>query len=145
MNDLGGVLRVMSGLAADGIRSWMFGGWAEELRGLSPVREHRDVDLLYQGSDFGPVDEVIERRRVHEIPAKRLAHKRALVVNGVMIELFLVRTDHDGTPYTFFWDRLRYDWPSDTFGFVDCIAVASASALQRYRADYGSIRAAAAR
>lgn len=120
----------------------MLGGWAEELRGLAPVREHRDIDL-YPGSDFRPVDEAIERRHLQAIPAKRLAHKRALIVDDVMIELFLVRTDHNGTPHTVFWDRLRYDWPSDTFAFVDCVAVASASALRRYRADHESIRRAA--
>jgi len=144
VNDLAGLRRIVSGLAADGILTWVFGGWAEELRRLAPPRQHRDIDLLYPGSDFRPVDRLIEHRRLQAIPAKRFAHKRALVMNDVMVELFLVRTDEDGASYTMFWERLRYDWPRDVLWFVDGVAVASASALRRYRADHAAVRRAAA-
>ena len=143
MNDRSAVLRLVSVLAGDEIPTWVFGGWAEELRGVASPRPHRDIDLLYRGSDFRPVDELIERRHLPTIPAKRLGHKRALVLNDVVVELFLVRSDYNVTPHTIFWDRLRYDWPRDVFGFVDQVPVASAAALQRYRADYRRIREAA--
>ena len=47
VNDLAFVRRAVSLLASQGIATWMFGGWGEELRGLILPREHVDLDLLY--------------------------------------------------------------------------------------------------
>jgi hypothetical protein len=143
MNNLVALRRIVSQLAADGIRTWVFGGWAEELRGLAPSRSHGDIDLLYQGTDFRAVDKFIVRRHLQAIPAKRLGHKRAFIIDDIVVELFLVRTDDNRTPHTIFWDWFRWDWPSDTFGFVDHVPVAGATALRRYRADFTVIRNAA--
>jgi hypothetical protein len=140
MNNLAAVLRIVSHLAADGIPTWVFGGWAEELRGLAPPRSHGDIDLLYQGTDFKAVDKFIERRHLQTVLAKRLGRKRAFIIDDVMVELFLVKTDDNRTPHTIFWDWFRWDLPSDTFGFVDHVPVAGAMALRRYRADFTVIR-----
>jgi len=56
MNDLPFVLRVVDLLEDARLRVWLFGGWAEELRGLRAPCEHVDVDFLYPGRDFSRVD-----------------------------------------------------------------------------------------
>ena len=33
-----------------GVETWVFGGWGEELRGLKPPAQHADLDLLYPGA-----------------------------------------------------------------------------------------------
>src|SRR3954467_9462413 len=139
-NDLQTVLGVLSRLTAHDIHTWIFGGWGEELRQLAPSRAHTDIDLLYRGQDFSRVDQTICGCRFAEILAKRLAHKRAFVLDGVMVELFLVRSDHHG-PHTIFWNRIRYDWPNDVFGSIDDVPVASTTALRGYRANYQRLRA----
>ncbi len=140
-NDLQTVRGVLSMLAGQGIHTWIFGGWAEELHGIVPSRAHADIDLLYSGQDIGRVDRAIRQSALHEIVAKRFAHKRAFMVDSVMVELFLVRSDRHG-PHTNFWDRWRHDWPSDVFGSVNGAPVASQTALRDYRAQYPLVRAA---
>jgi hypothetical protein len=98
-NDLQTMRCVLSMLAGQGIHTWIFGGWAEELHGIVPSHAHADIDLLYQGQDFGSVDRAIRQPALHEIVAKRFAHKRAFMLDDVMVELFLVRSDHYGASH----------------------------------------------
>ena len=119
----------------------MFGGWAAELLGLSVPRAHRDVDLLCPGDDFAVVDEFLGRGDVQEIVAKRFPHKRAFEVDGVMVELFLVQTDEAGS-FTDFWGVARHEWPADVFeGEVGGLRVASAAAVNGYRAGWDALQA----
>jgi len=60
-----------------------------------------------------------------------LRHKRAFVLDGVMVELFFVRRD-GGSLFTTFWAE-RHDWPSDTPADVGLLPVASAAAVAGYR------------
>lgn len=128
----------MSRLELHQIVTWTFGGWAEELRALTAARPHRDIDLLYLSDSFSPVDTLIARRGVSEIQAKRAAHKRAIVIDDVMVEIFLVRTDARG-PHTMFRDRVRHDWPTDVLGEIDGLRVASAASLLSYRRAHSQI------
>jgi hypothetical protein len=135
-NDLAFVRRVVAQLEAQGILTWLFGGWAEELVGLSLPREHHDVDLLYPGEDFRLVDEFLAAGGVDEITAKRFPHKRAFETAGLMVELFLVR--RAGTRYyTDFWGVTRHWWPPNMLD-VDRggLRVASDTALVDYRANW---------
>jgi hypothetical protein len=119
VNDLRFVKRVLALLADEGIAAWVFGGWAEELLGqLVPADDRRAVDRLLE--------------RLEEIPAKRLDHKRAFVLHGVMVELFLVRRDDEGL-FTSFWG-VRRPWPGDTLDDDRPLPVASAAAVAGYRA-----------
>jgi hypothetical protein len=87
-------MRVTSLLDDALVDVWLFGGWAEELQGLVPARAHRDVDLLHPAEDFTRVDALLRAEpALVEIVAKRFAHKRAFLLDGVMVELFLVRSD----------------------------------------------------
>ena len=47
LNELNTVRRVMALLNGAGASCWLFGGWAEEMRGLRPPAAHGDIDLLY--------------------------------------------------------------------------------------------------
>jgi hypothetical protein len=142
-NDLAFVRQTMRLLEDAGIRTWLFGGWAEEVLGLSRPRAHHDLDLLYLAGDFAAVDALLAARgELAAIPAKRLPHKRAFLRLGIMTELILVRP-HPGPAYiTRFRDQVRYQWPADLLTVnVNGLRVASAGALRRYRADHHHIHA----
>jgi hypothetical protein len=130
VNDLALVERVIGLLASRGVPAWVFGGWAEQLLGIAPPREHGDIDLLVAGDDWTAVDAFLAE--LDEIPAKRFPHKRAFVLDGVMVELFLVRRD-DESLFTTFWGERR-DWPADTLDDDGPLPVASAAAVAGYRA-----------
>jgi hypothetical protein len=42
VNDFGFVKRVQRVLGSFGVETWIFGGWAKEIRGLIRPREHAD-------------------------------------------------------------------------------------------------------
>jgi len=126
---------------------WIFGGWAEELLGLSGPRTHNDVDLLYPAPDFTVLDGAIhEACDWREIVSKRFPHKRAITVQGIMVEFFLVQRDGDNA-FTDFFGRFRLDWPKDTFGYLTSlsgspVSIASEAALAKYRRESDFVRAA---
>jgi Aminoglycoside-2''-adenylyltransferase len=131
-NDLSFVLRVVDLLESARLRTWLFGGWAEELAGLAPPREHADIDLLFPGRDFARVDRFLAHADVEERVGKRFPHKRAFELDGVLVELFLVERDERG------WFTAlpsgRHDWPPDVFTAAGRLPVVSPSALTGYRA-----------
>jgi hypothetical protein len=126
VNDLTFVLRVVDLLASHGLRTWVCGGWGEELRGLRAPRAHGDVDLLYPAPDFARLDAL----DLDWIAAKRFAHKRAFVLDGTMIEVVLVARDERG------WYTGAFRWPPNVFASGGRLPVASAAALAAYRATY---------
>ena len=125
MNDLAFVMRVVDLLEDARLRVWLFGGWAEELRGLRAPCEHTDVDFLYPGRDFARVD-----RFVGSTEDTR-PHKRTFEVEGVQVELLLVQKDERGW-YTELPSG-RHSWPSDVFATAGRLPVASIAALESYR------------
>ncbi|MET9269979.1 hypothetical protein [Kribbella sp. NPDC003557] len=136
-NDLAFVRDVVRQLEAAGVRTWIFGGWASELLGLSPPRPHQDLDLLYPAGNFDVVDVYLARGDVQEIAAKRFPHKRAFEAEGIRVELFLVQPG----PYTDFWGATRHTWPAGTFDVeAGGFRVASAVALAGFRAAWEGLR-----
>ena len=126
MTDIGVVLRVVDTLEAARLRVWLFGSWAEELRGLRVPCEHLGVDLLYPGRDFARVDAFIGDDEIDLRP-----HKRSFELDGVPVELLLVQKDEEGW-YTELPLR-RHRWPPDVFANAGRLPVASATALDGYR------------
>jgi hypothetical protein len=97
-------------LQSAGLACHVAGGWAEELLGLRPPRPHGDVDLIHCGDDWQAVDAWLHGPSgVVEIAAKRFAHKRAFLLDGVCCEVLLVR-EIAGAPVTLFWGEVPYDW-----------------------------------
>jgi hypothetical protein len=127
VNDLDFVVRAVDLLWSRGIRTWVFGGWGEELRGLAPPWEHADLDLLYPARDWSRVDEL----RLDWVASKHLPWKRAFVLEAITVELFLVERDELGW-YTQL-KRRRHDWPDNVFSTNGRLAVASTVALAGYR------------
>ena len=124
MTDLSKVLKVVDALENARLRVWLFGGWAEELRGLRPPCEHSDVDFLYPGKDFSRVDRFAA--------GEGRQHKRSFMLEGVPIELLLVQKDEQGwySPLP----RGEHRWPADVFATAGKLPVASEAALRAYRA-----------
>ena len=123
MTDLSVVLKIVDALENARLRVWLFGGWAEELRGLRPPCEHSDVDFLYPGKDFSRVDRFAA--------GEGRAHKRSFMLEGAPVELLLVQKDVGGW-YTEL-PRGRHDWPADVFANAGRLPVASVAALEGYR------------
>ncbi len=82
---------------------------------------------------FGAVERLIEVHQLDEIEGKRFRHKRAFVLDGVMVELFLVQRDRRGL-FTNFWGHHRHYWPADLPAGIAGLPVASVAALTAYRA-----------
>lgn len=137
-HDLDTVCRVLRLVSGAGMDCWLFGGWAEELRGLCTARLHRDVDLLYVAQSFNSLTGLLRDFGLVEVHGKRFHHKRAFLFDTVMVELFLVETDGQGR-FTMFWGEARHDWPLDTFSYLSGVPVASAAALNDYRRDHARL------
>jgi tRNA nucleotidyltransferase/poly(A) polymerase len=71
-----------------GFEAALVGGWSRELLGLEPPRDHSDVDLVVTDADMTQLDAWLQRQE--EITAKRFPHKRAFLLDGVLVELHLV-------------------------------------------------------
>ncbi len=140
-NDLPFVLRAVDLLAEGGLSAWVFGGWAEELRGLVPPGPHRDLDLLYPAPSFERLDAFFLAERLDEVGDDR-SYARAFSFGGITVELLLVRRDADGWFTDFRGGRHR--WPADVFERAARPPVASESALVSYRSAYVSLHARAA-
>jgi hypothetical protein len=140
-NDLAFVGDVVIRLQAAGIKTWLFGGWAEELLGLAAPREHRDLDLLHLADDFGLVDAFMSAdSQVTEIAGKRFPHKRAFLHRGIMVELILVQAARSGRFFTLFWGDTLHRWPDDVFTVeVRGVGVASATSLRGYRGSHSRL------
>jgi hypothetical protein len=139
-NDLSFVLRVADLLEEAQLRTWLCGGWAEELRGLCAPRPHLDIDLLYPGRDFERVDRFVAGAPVDEQPGRHRPHKRVFEVDGVPVELILVERDERGWFTDFPGGRHR--WPADLFSAGGRLPVASEAALAGLRAAHASLLAA---
>jgi hypothetical protein len=129
MNDLSFVMRVVDMLEDARLRVWLFGGWAEELRGLRPPSEHADVDLLYPARDFARVDRFLRSSRHARLAEE--PYKRAFELEKVPVEILLVQKDEHG----WFTDlpEGRHRWPADVFATAGRLPVASVDALEGYR------------
>lgn len=129
---------VVASLEKAGIAALVFGGWAEELHGLIPARDHRDIDLLLVDPDERALAVFLDARE--EIFEKRSSHKRAFEVDGILVELFITRREN-GKQVTYFWRHLRWVWPSDISVSLSDLPVASTAALAAYRASWLTIQA----
>ena len=132
----------MHRLAQAQIATWLSGGWAEELWGLSPPRSHQDVDLHYPAATFAQLDWWLTRTAdLVAISAKRFAHKRAFLCEDILIEVVLLKPDEKGGYLTnFFSGRSQLAWPPDSLKILVVsghrIPIASEEALGLYRQHY---------
>jgi hypothetical protein len=140
-NDLVFVLRVVDLFAAHGLRGWLFGGWAEELRGVEPPRRHDRVELLYPAPSFRLVDELILAGELEQLSDGR-PHVRTILVEGVPVELVLVRRAGDGWLTDF--PGGPHHWPADVFERAAHPPVASSEAVESFRARVALLHSRAA-
>jgi hypothetical protein len=105
------VADILSALARRGVKCDLFGGWAEEILGVRPPGNHRDIDLVYRDESFFLLDMAIAglRGTVSEVTAKRFRHKRAFIFRGTLCEITLVK-DADMQPVTYYWGDTPFEW-----------------------------------
>jgi hypothetical protein len=141
-NDLDLLALVVDHMDAAGAGVLVFGGWAEELLGLSPPWPHRDIDLLLPAVSLAPVDRLLATAAtaLEEVRPKRFAHKRAFRIKGTTVEITLVEHDRDG-PVTRFWGDVSFRWlvplgcaePVPSANAGQCFSVATPANLAHYR------------
>lgn len=140
MNDLLLVKRVIADLVTADLRPLVFGGWGEELLGLSAPRVHKDIDVVLLDPQMSVLDSFVAGR--DEVLDGHLSHKRVYRQNGVKIELFIAQWNGECLE-TVFWDRLRWCWPADMHAdTVGGLPVASAAAFASFRASFPEFMAA---
>ena len=122
-------------LAKEGLRVWVFGGWAEEMLGIADSRPHGDIDLLYLGPNFDEVDHVVRRKGWRSV--KHLSHKRAFELSGITIDVFLVQRDQRGYYSTFFGQR--HSWPDDVVSDPSRVAIASFRSVSGFPDAFGRL------
>ncbi len=146
-NTLGLVAEVIKTLADAHIKTWLFGGWAEELLEIRPAGLHKDIDLLYPAQDFDLLDNFLQTQTdMSEVLSKRFGHKRAFQWRTVLVEVFLVRSEAAGFATNFF-DTYQFAWPQDTFSasaqsFGRQYLTASSAALRHYREQHENVEQA---
>lgn len=147
-NTLPFVCDLMWQLEEAGLRTWLFGGWAEEVWQLSPPRAHYDIDLLYVASDFQQLDAWMSQRGEFEpVVGKCFYHKRAFVYQGVLVEIFLLESSGNSYITKYFGDKYVLKWPEGTLSEVQLaddarITLASPEALRCYRAQHERVSGA---
>jgi hypothetical protein len=147
-NTLPFLLATVRMLADAQLSIWVFGGWAEELWGISAPRNHHDIDLLYPASDFTSLDHWLAGTEdITEIVGKRFSHKRAIIYRQVMTEFLLLEREHESHRSNFFSGLYTLDWPADTLRYTITVAdralnVASLAALQQYRQHHTEVQQA---
>jgi hypothetical protein len=139
------VAQVIQDLVSAHLNVLLSGGWAEELQNLIPPRPHKDIDFVYLANDFTAVEAYIQQRELPEIMAKHVSHKRAFLVEGVMVELILVQPGPAGNVSTY-WDRVSFKWPDPLMATApDNIRCLSPTALHFYHRIYEEIKHVAPR
>ena len=137
-NDIHLLRETVTALSQAGFQIAVFGGWAEELHGLSEPCQHHDIDLLVIDVDIVTLDAFVQERA--EVGAKRQTHKRGFRRGGVLVELFVVSTVNEQLVSNF-WNSFVYHWPDLGPVELDGLPVASVEALTAYRADHNRISA----
>lgn len=113
VNNLDLVRRTVDQMKLHGIKVWLAGGWAEELRGMRPPGPHEDIDVFVLAQDFSEVERALGATpEWHEIMRKRFSHKRAWYVDEIMVECILVTPD---LSTSLFDGRVVVEWPPDIF------------------------------
>lgn len=132
-NDRQFVAVVVQLLADAGFEVCLFGGWAEELLGTGGPRPHGDIDLLVIDADLGALDAWL--RQHNEIGAKRLPHKRAVLLDGVLVEMFLVQRVGKGAEMLW-WGTYAIRWPLFATRMAEGLPIAAKSVLDAFRCEH---------
>jgi len=102
-------------MESNGLMIIIFGGWSAELLDIEKSRPHSDIDLLMIDETFDNLTKLIAHNKWDIV--KSYSHKKAFIVDGVMIEVFLVKSI-DGEYITEFIGKkmsMSFNWPSKLF------------------------------
>jgi len=131
---------IVKKLESNSIYTIVFGGWARELNNLCEPRNHKDIDLLWVSDDFSLVDDFIFNFKIKEITEKRFSHKRAFIYKGIVVEIFLIRSEN-GHYSSIFFETLTLQWPSTLFKEMNGFRVAMPEVIDWYEDQHSKIEA----
>ena len=120
------------------VRCWLGGGWAEELQGIVPPRNHKDVDLYLPAATFSSLDRYMPDPREGTIK-----HFRGFVLCGALVEVLLMRPTETGYVTSFF-DRYDLVWPERSLHEQNGVRMLTPSALEVSRTAFPEMCAARA-
>lgn len=141
-NTVSFVTDLLPTLATAHVRSWLCGGWAEEVWGVIAPRSHTAVDRLYPAAHFVALDQLImPTTSMTESRAKRFSHTRAVMYHDVMVEWLLIASCASRYVTNFFDGRPTFYWSPELLTQVrgpasQLIDVASRDALAVYRLQF---------
>jgi lincosamide nucleotidyltransferase A/C/D/E len=136
--DLGEVERVLDALAAAGVRSWVLGGWGVDALAGRQTREHRDLDLGVDATDWERCLEVAGRLG-YRPETDWWPVRVELVSPGGWLDLHPVRFDEHGDGVQAGPDGTTYAYPREhlTTGVLGGRVVPCISAAWQVRAHQG--------
>lgn len=138
MHNINLVLDSVQKLESNNIKPWLFWWRAEELLEVIKPRDHHDIDLLYPAENFDILETFIyQNNNISEIEWKKFSHKRAILLDNVMIEFFLLQKVWKCYSTNFF-GKYTYIWPENTLSEILLpngihLNIASKEAIAAYR------------
>ncbi len=137
------LLEIVTSLEAEGLKIVIFGGWSAELQKIEKIRPHSDIDLLILDEDFNSLIEFINRNNWEIV--KSYSHKKAFMVDGIMVEVFLVKVDDNEftTEFTGEERSVVFHWPNQLFEErairSSSLKLATKDAMDKYRKSHKRI------
>lgn len=114
-NNKNSTARLVQELRKNGLNIIIFGGWSVELQKLKEPWKHSDIDLLLVDNTFNSLNRLVNER-CWKI-CKSYNHKKAFLIDGVMVEVFLVMPEEKRFITRFVGSGGSYDfvWPKELF------------------------------
>jgi len=137
------LLEIVTKLQNEGLEIVVFGGWSAELQGIENARLHSDIDLLILDGDFNHLVKFITHNEWEVI--KSYSHKKAFIVDSIMVEVFLVKIDDNELATEFIGEEgsVVFHWPSKLFikrtTEGTSIKLATKNAMSKYRKNHAKI------
>lgn len=94
---------------------WLFGGWAVDFHAGRVTRPHTDIDIAVWLVELEEARSALENTGWHTVADEPTHGYITLERRGVIVEVAVLATDHDGVIYTPAAGG-RGDWPHDSFG-----------------------------
>lgn len=134
------LLEIVTKLESKGLEIIVFGGWSAELQKLEKTRPHSDIALLILDKNFNSLVQLINSNNWEIV--KSYAHKKAFLIDCIMVEVFLVKMDDSKFTTEFIGEErsVIFHWPDQLFAETATrdgnLKVATKDAMAKYRKNH---------